>query len=205
MRISGLAAESGVPVATIKYYLREGLLPAGRATSATQATYDAAHVARLRLIRALLDVAGLSVAAAREVLAALGSDDVFEALARAQEELPPRVGREVDTDAAMATVQALRWHTAPDSTAVRQLAVALDAAAQVGMPLTASQREVYGRAAYAIAQHDVAGVPTDSLADATRYAVLGTVLLEPVLLALRRLAHQQVAAERFGAPGPGSS
>ena len=28
MRISELAKESGTPVATIKYYIREGLLPA---------------------------------------------------------------------------------------------------------------------------------------------------------------------------------
>jgi len=33
MRISQLSAESGVPIPTIKYYLREGLLPGGEATS----------------------------------------------------------------------------------------------------------------------------------------------------------------------------
>ena len=38
----------------MKFYLREGLLPAGTATSATQATYDAGHLRRLRLVRALL-------------------------------------------------------------------------------------------------------------------------------------------------------
>lgn len=198
MRISALARRTGVPVASIKYYLREGLLPPGRATSATQAEYDEDHVDRLRLIRALLDVAGLSVAATREVLAALASDDVFAALARTQQELPPRVGPDVDTAAAMVAVDALGWSTDPGSAALRQLAVALDATAQVGMALTAEQLQAYGRAAYAIAERDVADVPTTSVADATRYAVVGTVMYEPVLLALRRLAHQQVAAARFG-------
>ena len=33
MRISELAKESGTPVATIKYYIREGLLPAGGMTT----------------------------------------------------------------------------------------------------------------------------------------------------------------------------
>ena len=56
MRISELSSRSGVPVATIKYYLREGLLPAGERTSATQARYGDAHVERLRLVRALVDV-----------------------------------------------------------------------------------------------------------------------------------------------------
>ena len=40
MRISTLAVAADLPVATVKYYLREGLLHPGVATSATQATYD---------------------------------------------------------------------------------------------------------------------------------------------------------------------
>ena len=73
MRISEMAARSGVPVPTIKYYLRERLLPAGSLTSATQATYDDAHVERLRLIRALVDSAGLSIAQTRRVLDSVDS------------------------------------------------------------------------------------------------------------------------------------
>ena len=49
-----------MPVATIKFYLREGLLPDGVLTSATQAQYDETHVARLRLVRALIGPGGLS-------------------------------------------------------------------------------------------------------------------------------------------------
>ena len=49
MRISGLAERTGVPVATLKYYLREGLLHAGTATARTQAVYDTTHVERVRL------------------------------------------------------------------------------------------------------------------------------------------------------------
>ena len=118
MRISGLSAATGVPVATIKYYLREELLPPGEASSATQATYGAEHVARLRLIRALVEVAGLSIAAVRDVLGALGADDFFEALGRTQEQLPPRVRDDVDTEPALEAVHALGWHTAPDSAAL---------------------------------------------------------------------------------------
>ena len=40
MRISELATQNEVQVATIKYYLREQLLPQGSVTWATQATYD---------------------------------------------------------------------------------------------------------------------------------------------------------------------
>ena len=40
MRISELSTRSGVPVPTIKYYLREGLVPEGARSSPTQAEYD---------------------------------------------------------------------------------------------------------------------------------------------------------------------
>ena len=71
MRISALSARSGVAVATIKFYLREGLLPPGTATATNQADYDETHVRRLRLIRALIDVGGVPVASARAVVEAL--------------------------------------------------------------------------------------------------------------------------------------
>ena len=71
MRISELSSQTGIPVATIKFYLREGLLQEGVRTSATQAQYDEGHVARLRLIRALLGPGGLSVAAAHRVIQAI--------------------------------------------------------------------------------------------------------------------------------------
>ena len=70
MRISELSEQTGVPVPTIKYYLREGLLPEGERTSATQAVYGEKHVERLRVIRALLD-AGVSIAETPRVVAAL--------------------------------------------------------------------------------------------------------------------------------------
>ncbi|MFC9487519.1 MerR family transcriptional regulator, partial [Streptomyces hydrogenans] len=71
MRIGELSRRTGVSVPTIKFYVREGLLPAGRLTSPNQAAYDETHVRRLRLIRALMDVGGLSVAAVREVITAV--------------------------------------------------------------------------------------------------------------------------------------
>ena len=42
-------------------------------------------------------------------------------------------------------------------------------------------------------------MPTESAAEAVRYVVLGTVLPEPLMLALRRMAQQEASARRFGA------
>lgn len=71
MRLAELCAAAGVPSATVKYYLREGLLPAGERLSATRAEYGPEHVERLRLIRALVDGAQLSIDGVRRIVEAI--------------------------------------------------------------------------------------------------------------------------------------
>jgi hypothetical protein len=41
-------------------------------------------------------------------------------------------------------------------------------------------------------------VPEESIEAAVEYVVLGSVLVEPLLLALRRVAQQVASVERFG-------
>ncbi len=53
LKISELAEESGVPVATVRHYLREGLLPEGQKTSPNMAYYPPELVDRIRLIKQL--------------------------------------------------------------------------------------------------------------------------------------------------------
>jgi DNA-binding transcriptional MerR regulator len=200
MRISELSRTSGVPVATIKYYLREGLLHDGRLTSATQAQYDQSHVARLRLVRALLGAGGLSVAGAREVLDQLAHPpaSLHDLLGEVQRLLGPRVDDQVDTRAAEAVIQRMGWRLAStDPAPVRRLAVAL--AALEGADFTLSEDDVldYARAMQDLAEQEVAGVPAGPREAAVRYTVLGTVLVEPLLLALRRLAQIDASARRF--------
>ena len=69
MTLSELAEAANLPVATVKYYLREGLLPPGTPVTRTRADYSAGHLDRLRLVRALVDAAGLSIADARRIVA----------------------------------------------------------------------------------------------------------------------------------------
>src|SRR5688572_26016195 len=73
VRISELAHRTGVPVHTLKYYLREGLLMPGEASSRTRATYDERHVERVRLVRALVEHGGVGIAGVRSILTALES------------------------------------------------------------------------------------------------------------------------------------
>jgi DNA-binding transcriptional MerR regulator len=203
MRISALAAESGLPVATVKYYLREGLLHPGTPTSATQASYDESHVRRLRLVRALTGPVGLSVQQARTVLQLVDEpgDDLYATLGRAVGALPPAgvepAGSDDPYPRAHAALTALGQVYDPGFAAVAQLEGALSAADDAGMPVTPERLARYGRAAAELADFDLERMPHEPHA-AVEYTVLGTALYEPVLLALRRLAHQDVAVRRLG-------
>ena len=53
LTISEVAERSGVPIATIKFYIREGLLPRPRTAGRTVGRYDAAFMVRLEVIREL--------------------------------------------------------------------------------------------------------------------------------------------------------
>jgi DNA-binding transcriptional MerR regulator len=200
MRISALAAEAGLPLATVKFYLREGLLHPGIATSATQASYDESHVRRLRLIRALIGSVGLSVQQARVILELVDDpgDDLYATLGRAVSALPPAV-REASGDdpypRARAALEALGQVYDPRFAAVAQLESALAAAEAAGMPISEDRLLEYGRRLREIAAFDLERMPREPHA-AVEYTVLGTALYEPVILALRRLAHQDIAARR---------
>lgn len=197
MRISELSRATGVPVATVKYYLREGLVPPGRATGATQAQYDESHVTRLRLARSLVQVGGLSVAAARDVLATLNTSDgsLHRVLGAAHSALAPQVAHKRDPARARELASAWGWRVHPEAPALRQLEHALTALDDVGAPASDERLARYAGLAHQIAEVDVADVPTTSTEEAATTVVIGTVLWEPVLLALRRLAQEAVSAE----------
>ncbi|MFC7722989.1 MerR family transcriptional regulator [Nonomuraea recticatena] len=66
--MSELSVATGIPVATIKYYLREGLLAPGRPLGRNLADYDEGHVHRLALVRALADYGGLPIVTIRDLI-----------------------------------------------------------------------------------------------------------------------------------------
>ena len=68
MLVSELADRADVPLATVKYYLREGLLPPGENVGPRRAEYDEAHLRRLRVLRALREVGGAPVSALQVIV-----------------------------------------------------------------------------------------------------------------------------------------
>jgi DNA-binding transcriptional MerR regulator len=201
VRISQLAAVTDIPVATIKYYLRENLLHDGVRTSATQARYDDSHVRRLKLIRALVGTARLSVNAAREVLLCLDNPPTsgHELLGIAHQAVTPAVPDDVDLSSADALLERWGWGAeACDRRTRAALVEALRGLSSAGFEPSAALLNRYAAAMRDIAEADVEGVPTGSTEAAMQYVVLGTLLMEPVLLAMRRLAQQRASLDRFG-------
>ena len=68
LRISELAERSGVPVATIRHYLREGLLPEPVKTSRNMAYYPPEFVDRIRLIKQLQEERFMPLRVIRDLL-----------------------------------------------------------------------------------------------------------------------------------------
>jgi len=199
MRMSELARATGIPVATVKYYLREGLLPAGTPVSATSALYEDTHVERLRLIRALIEGAGLSIAQVRRVTQTLDNppDTWHDMLGTAQGVLCGPPDENLETASADALLGRLGWAVSECSPARADLARALARLEDGGICVSKVDLDGYAAAAEAAAVIDVAALPTDSPEAALRRAVVGTVLLDNVLIALRRLAQEDVSARTF--------
>ena len=204
MRISELSARTGVPVATIKYYLREGLLPEGERTAPTQATYADRHARRLRVIRALIE-SGVSIAEVRKVLDALDDPPAspHDLLGAAHAAVTPKAEAALDTRAAERLVELLGWQPGLcDDDVVAGVARALHTIERAGFEVPDAVMSAYLESMRRIGQAEIANVPTESPEAAVRYVVLGSVLIEPLLLALRRVAEQVASAERFGGPHP---
>ena len=205
MRISELSEATDVPVHTLKYYLREGILMPGRPTSRTRAEYGDEHVERVRLVRALVEQGGVAIAGVRSILAALDAPpptrhDLFGVAACAMP--APAADHPVDPDA-VALVEDLGWHVSPDAPALRSLSAALRAAQRAGVGLPPTVLRQYAQAVQGVADVDLtvaerASTPEEAL----RTVVIGTVMLDPVLTALRRVAQEAVSAQRVTGTTP---
>ena len=215
MRLSELSARSGVPTATIKFYLRERLLPPGERVAATRAEYGEDHLRRLRLVRALIQVGRMPVATAREVLAAVDDEslDQHARLGVATWGLPGPAqpqGEERD-DASLeaarrdvgALLELLDWRECGSGTpAYDTLVEAVAALVRLGYPCDIPHLTRYARVAAEAAEADLELL--QRLEDATEQVEAGvalTVLYEPVLLSLRRMAQAEESARRFRGEG----
>ncbi|MET0236782.1 MAG: MerR family transcriptional regulator [Kibdelosporangium sp.] len=214
MRMAELSRRTGVPVPTIKYYLREGLLAPGERTSPNQAFYDESHVRRLKVIRALSEVGGLPIAKVRDVLDVVDSpQERFELYGLVQQSIePPSIDGEGEhwDDARKHVVDVITargWQSDLGSPPARTLVAALATLYDLGRADLLNLVEKYADAAEQVAAIDVEKVTSRGrgVEDEIQGVVIGTVLGEKMFGALRKLAHQNATAKAFGVPRDSSA
>jgi hypothetical protein len=91
----------------------------------------------------------------------------------------------------------LEWPVSPGAPAVRGLSAAVTAARDAGVPLSTSTLRRYAQAVLGVAAVDLDEASTTRTPEAAVHmVVVGTVMLDPVLAALRRVAQEAVSVER---------
>ncbi|MCB5182209.1 MerR family transcriptional regulator [Streptomyces antimicrobicus] len=212
MRLAELSERSGVSTATIKYYLREGLLPPGRRVSATTAEYGEEHLRRLRLVRAIVQVGKVPVATAREVLAHVDDDSLGRTirLGAALWALPHGPEPDPSDPAAVDAVREverllgmLGWSGARElgalSPVYRSLVVAVATLRRLGYPWDAELMAPYARLMHEAARRDLDFVETHPTeVEKAEVVVAATILFQPVMEALHRLAQEEESHRRYG-------
>lgn len=211
MRIGELSERSGVSAASIKYYVREGLLAAPERLGYNQTDYGDAHVARLRLIRSLLDVGGLSVSATRRVLAAVEDDEtpILQLMATAQQAIPIPEGtpsRDA-AEAIRAVGDRLGWHVHAGNPGIRIAARVLEHFEALGLAELTELLEPFARAADAVAKAEVeVAIGARDRSRMAAIVAVGTVLDDSLMAGLRRIAQESAARQLDRDPaGPGKA
>lgn len=208
MRISELSDATGISVATIKYYLREGLLPAADKRGARLTEYDERHVRRLQLIRLLREVGSIPIDGLKRLVGASERTDVaihgvFAAAADALAVAPPPAGPLRPATRALAdqVITAAGWtNVRPDSPDRENLAATLELIASYDThPRDPAEIEPYVRFADQIASYEIGHL--DDAKDRVgllEEMVVGQVVFGQVLATLRRLAEEHHSLQRFG-------
>lgn len=207
MKMAELSARSGVQVPTIRYYQREGLLPPGRLTSPNQADYADTHVRRLRLVRALLELGGLSVADARAVIATVDAkaENAYAQLGRVQYSLTPRHEADIDEERLREVdelLSKLGWRVRADNPARATLGAALATLAHLDIDGPQEFIDRYAEAVRELAEGEVEAVLRHADVEEVAEAIIAfDVVGDAILSALRRLAQEAALTERIRPEG----
>lgn len=153
---------------------------------------------RVRLVRALVEHGGVGIAGVRSILEALTAPppsrhDLLGVAAYAL----PTTGAEVPVSPEVEDLAGdLGWDIWLQSPAAHALSASVAAARDAGIPLPRTVLRRYAEAMASVAAVDLQEtLAADSPAAALHTVVVGTVMVDPVLVALRRLAQEAVSAE----------
>lgn len=205
MKLNQLAATSGVSTATIKFWIREQILPPGALRNQTTAVYDDVHVHRIRLIRTLRERFDRSIADIRHLTEMLDDESVpIVAVMDACQHIAAGLSAvdadgSAEHDAASGLLHLTGW---PDVTSTARIAL-VDTLREVdedGIHYSADRLAAYAAALAGIADDDIAYTresatdepepPRDEIA---RRVLVGARAQTRILLAMNNLAHASAA------------
>ncbi len=212
MQVSELVRATSVPLATVKYYLREGLLPAARKITARSSEYGEEHVRRLTLLRVLREVGAIPVGRLRELVEAVDNPRLadIEVFRRASDAIAAgrQIKDEPDADATALVervLDELGWTGVPERAVDRENLARVVAQIRrtglfrVNQPLL----EFYARVADEVSRAEIERLPMgDDRAIRLERMVVGTVAFGEVLAILRRLGESHHSAVRAGVASP---
>jgi DNA-binding transcriptional MerR regulator len=206
MRISELSRQTGVPIATIKFYLREGLLPPGRPTGRNQAQYGEAHRRRLRFIRAFTHIGQMDLTSVRALLSAIEDDglpmrDLFHVVNRVLFKGDPApddgsATRLADADVT-AFLESVGWEAGPGAPGHGRLVQVLAAMRSLGCEASIDVFKPYAEAAERLAGAELDLLSQDGEHVDRAAAVARSMLLDEALAAMRQMAQEHEVARRF--------
>jgi DNA-binding transcriptional MerR regulator len=209
MRIGELSARTGVPVATIKYYVREGLLSGGERTGHNQVRYGEGHVRRLRLVRSMVETGALPIAKVREVLAEVEDPgrDLDSALGVASRALsshraPAEEPDEADLETARGIVRRRGWHRIPlDHEYLKTLADVIGRLRLLGLADLVEHEDRYALAAEQVAEADIRLLMRrEDRDEILETMIVGTVLGDALFTTLRRIAQVEISGRDIKGP-----
>lgn len=211
MQLKELSQASGVSVASIKFYLREGLLKPGNPGAANRAEYTEEHLDRLELIRLLRQVVGLGLDKIKTLAAAVDNPevDVLKLLGLTQATVLGLPAEAVpDHRWTTELMSGGHWLDSP-SPARNSLNELFGQMEEFGMAPDAAVLSAYAAAVDQVAALDIGHVEEQSTRDQmVRTVAVGTFLYSKLLLRMLALAQTSRAMQRFperGAAGPAST
>ena len=200
MRISELSRQTGIPVATIKFYLRERLLAPGRATGRNQAQYDDRHRRRLLLIKAFTGIAQVDLSSVRRLLSAvdderIGARGLFDVVKRILHHRSVDDGAEPARDEAGALLGRLGWQVGADSPGRDRLARAMAALRGLGHGDDTDALTACAEAADRLARRELELLAVEREHPDRSAAAVRAMLLDEAVTAIRQLAHEHHLAD----------
>lgn len=199
MLLSELADRAEVPVATVKYYVREGLLAPGETTGPRRAEYDDTHLRRLRVLRLLREVGGVPVTSLRQIVDALDDETlpVHEAMTLVADVITPAPESEQPDPVSLAMVDsalaAVGWDGVRRCSIDRLRLASLVALLHEPGPLRTSVETLtfYAGIADQLARAEIAMIGDSAdRGELLEQMVTGSVVYGQVFRLLRQLGHE---------------